>query len=170
DSFYGELFASAPEMRSLFHNSMAVQGRALISMVAQLTNIAIVTPGQTYQSEAIPAMQALAERHFEYGVTPAHFVTMGQVLLSALEKCTGATAWTPAIADAWIEVFSFLCLIMLPRVVLKSEETQRDAEPQLPHRLSPMGLLGLGPRRASHANNNKDGNSGGARDLWSKDS
>jgi hemoglobin-like flavoprotein len=56
-------------------------------------------------------VEDLGRRHAGYGVTDAHYDSVGAALLWTLEQGLGQT-WTPAVASAWTEVYGFLSGIM----------------------------------------------------------
>ena len=56
-------------------------------------------------------VEDLGRRHAGYGVTDAHYDSVGAALLWTLEQGLGR-AWTPAVASAWTEVYGMLSDIM----------------------------------------------------------
>src|SRR4029434_8083362 len=64
-----------------------------------------------------PTLEELGRRHHRYGVTAAHYDSVGQALLWALEQGLG-NAWTPAsacthaMASAWTELYGQLSTVM----------------------------------------------------------
>src|SRR5262245_16972871 len=99
--FYGRLFAIAPEVRPLFAGDIAEQGRKLIATLA-------VVVGSLHSLQTIlPAVSALAKKHVAYGVTPAHYETVGAALLWTLERGLG-DAWTPEVEVAWCSAYTTL--------------------------------------------------------------
>ncbi|MGR3467180.1 MAG: globin domain-containing protein [Shimia sp.] len=77
--FYDRLFAAHPAVRSLFPEDMSGQHAKFAAMlhniVTQLSNLDAI----------IPDIQALGQRHADYGATPAHYDAVGETLLGALE-------------------------------------------------------------------------------------
>ncbi|HZP85619.1 MAG TPA: globin family protein [Burkholderiales bacterium] len=103
--FYRNLFEAAPSLRRLFKGDIDTQADKLVTMidfaVGQLTSL----------DELVPALQSLGQRHFTYGVEPAHYDTVGQVLLKTLEQGLGP-AFTPEVRDAWAEVYGTMASVM----------------------------------------------------------
>ena len=59
----------------------------------------------------VSKVEDLGRRHAGYGVTDAHYESVGAALLWTLEQGLGR-AWTPAVASAWTEVYGMLSGIM----------------------------------------------------------
>lgn len=59
----------------------------------------------------VPKVEELGRRHAGYGVTDAHYDSVGAALLWTLEQGLGH-AWTPEMASAWTEVYRLLSGIM----------------------------------------------------------
>jgi hemoglobin-like flavoprotein len=103
--FYGKLFELDPSLQPLFKGDMQEQGKKLMKMVNTAVN------GLTRLNEIVPAVQDLGRRHVGYGVTDAHYDTVGAALLWTLEAGLGA-AFTPAVKAAWAEVYGLLATTM----------------------------------------------------------
>jgi nitric oxide dioxygenase len=103
--FYGRLFELDPSLRLLFRGDMREQRRKLMQMIG------IAVGGLDRLETIVPAVQALGRRHVGYGVTEAHFATVGAALLWTLEQGLGAD-YTPEVADAWATVYGVLTTTM----------------------------------------------------------
>jgi nitric oxide dioxygenase len=104
--FYARLFELDPELRSLFCGDMQQQGCKLIAMLAKA--IALLD-----QPDALaPTIRALGVRHSGYGVMEKHYATVGAALTWTIQKGLGPE-FTPAVAKAWNNIFSFLANIMI---------------------------------------------------------
>lgn len=103
--FYGKLFELDPELKSLFKGDMKEQGRKLMAMIRTAVN------GLNDLPSIVPAVQDLGKRHVDYGVTDAHYDTVGEALLWTLEQGLGE-AFTPETKDAWTEVYVLLATTM----------------------------------------------------------
>ena len=103
--FYARLFELDPALKPLFKGDMHAQGVLLMTMiqtaVKSLNNLAAV----------VPAVQALGRRHVDYGVTAAHYDTVGAALLWALGEGL-KDAFTPEIESAWTETYRLLAETM----------------------------------------------------------
>jgi hemoglobin-like flavoprotein len=104
--FYGRLFEIAPAVKPLFHGDMKEQGRKLMA------TLAVVVNGLGNLESILPAASALAKRHLEYGVKPAHYTPVGEALLWTLERGLGER-WTPDLAAAWSAAYGVLSEFMI---------------------------------------------------------
>ena len=105
DLFYGRLFELDPSLRVLFRGDMRQQGIKLMQMVGMAVD------HLDQLGEVVPAVRELGRRHVQYGVTDAHYDTVGTALLWALEQGLGEH-FTPAMRDAWILVYNTLAKTM----------------------------------------------------------
>ena len=104
--FYNRLFEIDPSARALFRaTDMPEQRRKVIEALSlalqSLDDLQALTP----------TLEELGRRHGRYGVTAAHYDSVGQALLWTLEQGLGG-AWTPAMAAAWTELFGQLSGVM----------------------------------------------------------
>lgn len=104
-TFYSELFAIDPTLRSLFKRDMIVQGQKLMGMLSQ-----IVASLDDLDSVA-PALRELAVRHVEYGVEPRHYASAGTALLRTLRHELGP-AFTSETRSAWAAAYQTISGIM----------------------------------------------------------
>ena len=103
--FYGQLFELDPALRTMFKGDMIEQGRKLMTMintvVKSLDNLAPV----------LEIIENMGRRHVEYGVTAAHYDTVGNALIWTLGQGLGAQ-FTPAVKGAWVEAYTTLATAM----------------------------------------------------------
>jgi hemoglobin-like flavoprotein len=104
--FYGRLFATAPEVRSLFRGDMVAQGQKLMTAIALVVN----SLGEI--DAVMPALSDLAKRHVAYGVRPEHYEVVGAALLWTLEQGLGDD-FTPAVGAAWTAAYGALSEMMI---------------------------------------------------------
>jgi len=104
--FYQRLFELDPALKSLFKGNMAEQGKKLMQMIGVAVN------GLTRLDEIVPAVRQLGKRHVGYGVTPAHYETVGAALIWTLELGLG-TSFTPQVKDAWVTAYTLLSSAMI---------------------------------------------------------
>jgi hemoglobin-like flavoprotein len=103
--FYDRLFDLDPTLRPLFRTPRDQQAR----MLAQAITIVVKSLDRP---EAIkPAVEALGRRHVGYGVTDAHYDTVGSALIWTLEQGLGA-AFTPELRGAWVQTYTALASVM----------------------------------------------------------
>ena len=101
ESFYEHLFEIAPHTRRLFTGDMERQGAML------MTSLSLAVNGLSNMDETQPAIQALGERHYSYGVKLEHYAPAVESFLWALEHHL-AENFTPALKDAWRAAFQAL--------------------------------------------------------------
>lgn len=103
--FYARLFAIEPELHSLFTGDMKQQAKmfmhALGAAVAWLNNF----------NSVVPSLEALAQRHLNYGVKSEHYAAMEEALLWALERALGE-GFTDEVRSAWLELYARLAASM----------------------------------------------------------
>jgi hemoglobin-like flavoprotein/uncharacterized protein YjiS (DUF1127 family) len=102
EMFYQRLFEIDPATRKLFRTTgMAEQRRKVV----QALTLAI--EGLDNLDALLPAIRDLGRRHHHYGVDDKHYESVGVALLWTLQQGLG-TAWTPAVASAWSEIYALL--------------------------------------------------------------
>ena len=106
DAFYSKLFSDTPALRKMFPKNMNEQYRKLMDMlstvVARLDNL----------NELTDDIAAMAQRHVQYGVRPAHYKLVGKALLWTLEQGLG-NDWTEEVKDAWANCYTVLSDTMI---------------------------------------------------------
>jgi len=103
--FYGRLFELDPSLRPLFRGDMTEQGRKLMSMI----NTVVMSLDRL--GPMLGAIEDLGRRHVAYGVTEAHYDTVGGALIWTLGKGLGEQ-FTPAVQAAWTEAYDTLASAM----------------------------------------------------------
>ncbi|WP_161880955.1 globin family protein [Deinococcus alpinitundrae] len=98
DLFYARLFELDPALKPLFRGNMQAQGHKLMMMLG------VAVANLNKPEVVMPALQRLGERHAGYGVTEAHYVTVGEALLWTLEQGLGE-AFTAEVRLAWEAVY-----------------------------------------------------------------
>lgn len=104
--FYDRLFTLDPSLRSLFKGDIKEQGRKLMAMIATAVG------GLTQLESIVPAVEALGQRHGEYGVQPSHYGTVAEALLWTLEQGLGE-AFTDDVKEAWVATYGILSSTMI---------------------------------------------------------
>jgi hemoglobin-like flavoprotein len=103
--FYDKLFELDPALRSLFHGDMVEQGQKLMTMLGvAVTNL-------NKPEIVLPALKALGARHSGYGVSEAHYETVGTALIWTLERGLGE-AFTSEVREAWTAVYTLVAQTM----------------------------------------------------------
>lgn len=103
--FYGRLFEIAPEVKPYFKGDMAEQGKKLMAMI----NTAVNSLNEL--ETVVPAVQAMAVRHVDYGVKPEDYDSVGAALIWTLDTGLG-DAFTDDVRDAWVKVYTTLADVM----------------------------------------------------------
>ena len=104
--FYSTLFELDPSLKPLFKNNMTEQGNKLMTMLDTAVKL-LDSP-----EKLIPAVKKLGARHVDYGVTSAHYNTVGAALLKTLETGLG-DAFTLTVKKAWTAVYGVLAATMI---------------------------------------------------------
>ncbi len=102
--FYDRLFTLDPSLRPMFKADITEQGRKLMQIIAFAVN------SLTNLESLVPHVQALGQRHVGYGVTQAHYQTVGSALIWTLQRGLGAE-FTPDVEDAWVMVYTLLVAV-----------------------------------------------------------
>ena len=103
--FYGQLFELDPSLRSMFKGDMAEQGRKLMAIINTAVN------SLDDLGPILGAVEDMGRRHVAYGVTGAHYDTVGSALLWTLGKGLGEQ-FNPAVEEAWVETYTTLASAM----------------------------------------------------------
>jgi hemoglobin-like flavoprotein len=105
-SFYDRLFEIDPRLQLLFSSvDLNAQRRKLIEALA------LVVGSLEHMDGLIPVIEALGRRHANYGVTEAHYATVGAALISTLQQGLG-DAWTEEVKAAWVEAYTLVSGVM----------------------------------------------------------
>src|SRR5262245_38263807 len=103
--FYVRLFELDPSLRRMFPEDVSKQRRKLLQMPTAAVK------GLDHLDQLVPVVQDLGRRHAVYGVTDAHYDTVGAALLWTLEKGLGS-AFTYETKEAWKAVYGLLATTM----------------------------------------------------------
>jgi hemoglobin-like flavoprotein len=103
--FYSRLFEIDPGLRRLFKSDMREQRVKLMQMLTAAVK------GLTHLDRLVPVVEGLGRRHAAYGVTDAHYQTVGEALLWTLEMGLGKS-FTPEVREAWADVYGLLASTM----------------------------------------------------------
>lgn len=115
--FYERLFEIDPSTRAMFKHDMTGQRMKLVQ------TLAVVVHGLDNFDGLIPAIQSLARRHVGYGVTSAHWSSVGAALLWTLEDTFGA-AYTPEVNAAWTAAYTLIAETALATAPDAAEEVK----------------------------------------------
>jgi len=106
DMFYRRLFEIDPATRKLFRaTEMVAQRKKLVQTLSFAIN------GLGDLDGLSSKVEDLGRRHAGYGVTDAHYDSVGAALLWTLEQGLGR-GWTPTVASAWTDAYALLSGIM----------------------------------------------------------
>ena len=106
EMFYGRLFEIDASTRKLFRRTDMVAQRKKL-----LQTLSFAISGLDDLAALESKVEDLGRRRAGYGVTDAHYDSVGTALLWTLEQGLGQ-AWTPEATEAWTEVYGFLSGIM----------------------------------------------------------
>jgi hemoglobin-like flavoprotein len=103
--FYQRLFELDPSLRHMFPEDMTGQRKKLMHMLTAAVK------GLDRLDQLVPVIQDMGRRHVGYGVTDAHYETVGAALLWTLEMGLGK-GFTPDTKEAWTTVYGLLANTM----------------------------------------------------------
>ena len=103
--FYQRLFDLDPSLEPMFRGNMAEQRKKLMQMLTAAVK------GLDRLDQLVPVVENLGRRHAGYGVSDAHYDTVGCALLWTLEMGLGR-AFTAEVKDAWATVYGLLATTM----------------------------------------------------------
>ena len=103
--FYGQLFELDPSLRGMFKGDMVEQGRKLMAMINTVVN------SLDKLGPILETIEEMGRRHVAYGVTEAHYDTVGSALIWTLGQGLGEQ-FTPAVKNAWAEAYDTLASAM----------------------------------------------------------
>ena len=103
--FYERLFTLDPTLKPLFRGDMKQQGQMLMQ------TIGLAVRNLRQPANIISSVEQMGKRHVGYGVTDAHYDTVGEALMWTLGEGLGA-AFTPAARDAWAATYNLLADVM----------------------------------------------------------
>lgn len=106
DAFYSKLFSYNHSLRKMFPRNMSQQYQKLMDMIN--TIIARLDRLDELNDE----ISAMARRHVQYGVRPAHYKLVGNALLWTLKQGLGHD-WTPDVENAWSKCYALLSGAMI---------------------------------------------------------
>jgi methyl-accepting chemotaxis protein len=104
--FYSALFEMDPSLKPLFKNNMTEQGSKLMKMLDTAVKL-LDSP-----EKLIPEVKKLGVRHVDYGVSSAHYDTVGAALLKTLETSLGDD-FTSNVQKAWAAIYGLLARTMI---------------------------------------------------------
>lgn len=116
--FYGHLFEIAPEVRPLFSTDPKEQGRKLMAALN------MVVSGLEKLEAILPAVQAMALRHVDYGVTSDQYAIVGEALIWALSRALGPD-FTAEVETAWLEAYTILANAMVAYAYPSEEDVAK---------------------------------------------
>jgi hemoglobin-like flavoprotein len=103
--FYQRLFEIDPTVRPMFKGDIAEQGKKLMQALA------LAVKSLDRPEALMPVLQDLGRRHVKYGVTDAHYDTVGAALIWTLEKGLGER-FTADVREAWVAVYQAVATTM----------------------------------------------------------
>lgn len=104
--FYKRLFETDPATAQLFGGvDMSAQEQKLLDAIGA------VIGGLDDLAALVPVLEDLGRRHAAWGVTDAHYDTVGAALLWALEQGLGES-WTEQAATIWTAAYALVSDVM----------------------------------------------------------
>ena len=103
--FYQRLFEIDPTVRPMFKGDIGEQGKKLMQALA------LAVKSLDRPEALMPVLQGLGSRHARFGVTDAHYDTVGAALIWTLEKGLG-DRFTADVREAWVAVYDVVATTM----------------------------------------------------------
>ena len=103
--FYQRLFDLDPSVRPMFKGDLGEQGMMLMQALA------LAVKWLDRPESLRPVLRNLGRRHVKYGVTDAHYDTVGAALIWTLEKGLGER-FTADVREAWVAVYDLIATTM----------------------------------------------------------
>lgn len=101
--FYPRMFAERPDLLRVFNQANQATGEQSRALAASVVAYAVQLVDPTAPSFA-HVMTRIAYKHVSLGIRPEQYTIVGSHLLAAVAEVLG-DAVTPAVADAWSEVY-----------------------------------------------------------------
>ncbi|MEV0121738.1 globin domain-containing protein [Streptomyces sp. NPDC050703] len=104
--FYALLFTRRPDLRSLFPVAMDIQRERILK--------ALLTAAEhiDHEDALTSYLRGLGRGHRKYGTRPEHYPAVGECLIDALSRYTGAS-WDEATEAAWVRAYTTISQIMI---------------------------------------------------------
>jgi len=106
NAFYANLFAAAPEVRTLFPEDMYSQSEKLWSSIVKV--IENIEAPDEIQIE----LRSLGARHVGYGAATAHYAIVSEILVETISNLM-KDKWSDAHRSAWENALETVCSTML---------------------------------------------------------
>lgn len=103
--FYEILFERNPQLAPMFRRDRQAQSKMLAGAISAVLDHLEDAPWLT------TTLGALGAKHVEYGVTEQMYGLVGDALLATLAE-VAAEAWTPEVANQWIEAYTAIASMM----------------------------------------------------------
>ena len=140
---YTKLFTIDPGVRALFPEDLGAQKMKL----AHALKLAI--EGLRDADRIADILRELGRRHGGYGVTPAHFETLGQALHATVRELD-AESWNEELAHAWRQAYAFIATAMRQGLSAAGTTAMTHVEAQRVRTPASNGPSST-PRTPSHA-------------------
>ena len=89
-----------------------------------MATLAVVVNGLGNLESVLPAASALAKRHVSYGAKAGALSRRRRCVACGRWKRDSATAWTPAVADAWTAAYGTLSGFMILKPMVSPQAAE----------------------------------------------
>lgn len=103
--FYEILFERYPDLAPMFRRDRSTQAKMLAGAIAAVLDHLEDAPWLE------STLGALGAKHVGYGVTNLMYDQVGDALLATLAE-VAAEAWTPVVANQWVEAYTAIASMM----------------------------------------------------------
>jgi nitric oxide dioxygenase len=134
ERFYSRMFNEHPELLRVFNQGNQATGEQSRALAASVVAYAVqlIDPAAPSFHHVL---ERIAYKHVSLGIRPAQYTIVGHHLLSAVAEVLG-DAVTPAIADAWTEVYWLFAVQLLAEEARLYQRAGVDpATPVRPYRV-----------------------------------
>lgn len=133
--FYTRLFQLEPSLTDIFDGGVPMLNRKFINMLLTFKTAKNL-------DALVPALQAMAKRHFGYGAEVAHFAPFREALIYALEQKLG-DGFGDELRAAWLSIYDSVCKVMIDYMESHAEERPAALESS-GHHIDPNLLEDIG--------------------------
>ncbi|MFI7680476.1 globin domain-containing protein [Actinophytocola sp. NPDC049390] len=133
--FYERMFAAQPDLLDLFNRGNQANGQQRQALAMSVAAVA----GHLAGLAPVPLddiVDRIAHKHASVGIAPAQYTVVGRHLMAAISEVLG-DAVTPAVRDAWDEVYwLFACLLVAKEARLYQSAGNDFNRPFAPYRVT----------------------------------
>ena len=120
--FYERLFEKFPDVIPMFENTSVEEQHKKLWAALKLVASSLRTPGPLME-----ALEALGQRHKDYGAEPAHYNAVAETLLEVMQELAG-DLWTAEVQQAWQDALTTIAGVMIKAAEAKPAAKKKAAK------------------------------------------